>query len=77
MFTIPEEIMKDTNLTSTDKLVYAYITKTYGQISFDKIAAALGVTRMTAIKCIDRLVQSELITSSKNEKGWNVYEESK
>ena len=74
MFTIPEEIMKSTKLTSTDKLVYAYIFKYLGQISYETIAKSVGITRMTAIRCTNQLEKEGLVKSNKNSKGWNVYE---
>lgn len=74
MFTITQEIMQNTNLTSTDKLVYAYICKFSGQISYETIAKNIGITKMTAIRCTDQLEKEGLIRSTKNSKGWNVYE---
>lgn len=79
MFTIPFSVLSSTSLSSTTKLVYSYVIevcKENPQISYDKIAAAIGITKMSAIRCSQALVDSGLIQRTKDSKGWLHYSSS-
>ena len=76
MFTIPSSVLSSTTLSSSTKLVYAYITglcEVTPQISYDKIALATGITKMSAIRCTQHLVDAGLIERTKDSKGWLHY----
>ena len=76
MFTIPSTVLSSTTLSSSTKLVYAYITglcEVTPQISYDKIALATGITKMSAIRCTQHLVDAGLIERTKDSKGWLHY----
>ena len=76
MFTIPSTVLSSTTLSSSTKLVYAYITglcEVTPQISYDKIALATGITKMSAIRCTQHLVDAGLLERTKDSKGWLHY----
>ena len=76
MFTIPPTVLSSTTLSSSTKLVYAYITglcEVTPQISYDKIALATGITKMSAIRCTQHLVDAGLLERTKDSKGWLHY----
>ena len=76
MFTIPSTVLESTTLSSSTKLVYAYITglcEVTPQISYDKIALATGITKMSAIRCTQHLIDCGLLERTKDSKGWLHY----
>ena len=76
MFTIPSTVLSSTTLSSSTKLVYAYITGLCNetpQISYDKIALATGITKMSAIRCTQHLIDACLLERTKDSKGWLHY----
>lgn len=76
MFTIPSTVLSSTTLSSSTKLVYAYITglcEVTPQISYDKIALATGITKMSAIRCTQHLIDCGLLERTKDYKGWLHY----
>ena len=76
MFTIPSTVLSSTTLSSSTKLVYAYITglcEVTPQISYDKIALATGITKMSAIRCTQHLIDCGLLQRTKDSKGWLHY----
>lgn len=76
MFTISPAVLSSTALSSSTKLVYAYITGLCDdtpQISYDKIALATGITKMSAIRCTQHLIDSGLLKRTKDSKGWLHY----
>ena len=76
MFILPPLVLSSTSLSSSTKLVYAYIAglcKDTPQISYDKIAVATGITKMSAIRCTQHLIDSGLLERTKDSKGWLHY----
>lgn len=76
MFTIPPTVLSSTTLSSSTKLVYAYITglcEVTPQISYDKIALATGITKMSAIRCTQHLIDAGMLQRTKDSKGWLHY----
>jgi len=76
MFTIPSTVLSSTTISSSTKLVYAYITglcEVTPQISYDKIALATGSTKMSAIRCTQHLIDCGLLERTKDSKGWLHY----
>ena len=76
MFTIPSTVLSSTTLSSSTKLVYAYITglcEVTPQISYDKIALATGITKMSAIRCTQHLIDAGMLQRTKDYKGWLHY----
>ena len=76
MFTIPSTVLSSTTLSSSTKLVYAYITglcEVTPQISYDKIALATGITKMSAIRCTQHLIDAGMLQRTKDSKGWLHY----
>ena len=76
MFNIPSGILSDTILSSATKLVYAYIVGSIPnnpQISYETISKATGLTRMSAIRCTQHLVDAGLLERTKDSKGWLHY----
>ena len=76
MFTIPSTVLSSTTLSSSTKLVYAYITglcEVTPQISYDKIALATGITKMSAIRCTQHLIDAGMLQRTNDSKGWLHY----
>ena len=76
MFTIPSTVLSSTTLSSSTKLVYAYITglcEVTPQISYDKISLATGITKMSAIRCTQHLIDCGMLQRTKDSKGWLHY----
>lgn len=76
MFNIPPSVLSSTELSSATKVVYAYIAgyiETTSQISYETIAKATGLTRMSAVRCTQQLVDSKLLERTKDSKGWLHY----
>lgn len=76
MFTIPTDILSNTAFSSSTKLVYAYILGAIPQnpqLSYETIAKATGITRMSAIRCTQHLIDCGLLERTKDSKGWLHY----
>ena len=76
MFNISTAILSDTTLSSSTKLVYVYVVGSISrtsQLSYETIAKATGITRMSAIRCTQHLVDAGLLERTKDSKGWLHY----
>ena len=76
MFNISTAILSDTTLSSSTKLVYVYILGSIPQnpqLSYETIAKATGITRMSAIRCTQHLIDAGMLQRTKDSKGWLHY----
>ena len=76
MFNISTATLSDTTLSSSTKLVYVYIVGSIPQnpqLSYETIAKATGITRMSAIRCTQHLIDAGLLERTKDSKGWLHY----
>lgn len=76
MFNIETDFLSNTEFSSSTKLVYVYIVCSIprtSQLSYETIAKATGITRMSAIRCIQHLVDARMLERTKDSKGWLHY----
>ena len=76
MFNISTDILSSTVFSSSTKLVYVYILGSIPQnpqLSYETIAKATGITRMSAIRCTQHLIDAGLLQRTKDSKGWLHY----
>lgn len=76
MFNIAIDFLSNTEFSSSTKLVYVYIVCSIprtSQLSYETIAKATGITRMSAIRCTQHLIDAGLLERTKDSKGWLHY----
>ena len=76
MFNISTAILSNTTFSSSTKLVYVYILGSIPQnpqLSYETIAKATGITRMSAIRCTQHLIDAGMLQRTKDSKGWLHY----
>jgi len=76
MFNIETDFLSNTEFSSSTKLVYVYIVCSIprtSQLSYETIAKATGITRMSAIRCTQHLIDAGLLERTKDSKGWLHY----
>jgi len=77
MYYLSKENLSSEVLTGSSKLVLMFLSeaiKINPQVSYETIASAVGITRMSAIRCIQQLTKEGLLSSTKDSKGWLMYE---
>ena len=76
MFNMPNDILSNPDLSSSTKLVYVYIVGSIPmnpQLSYETISKATGLTRMSAIRCTQHLIDACMLERTKDSKGWLHY----
>ena len=76
MFNIETDFLSNTEFSSSTKLVYVYIVCSIprtSQLSYETIAKATGITRMSAIRCTQHLIDAGLLERTKDSRGWLHY----
>lgn len=77
LYTIPQHIMQNQDLSAATKLVYSVIHSYVGEeeknISYNTIAKNTSLTAMTVMRCVRALQENELIEVTKSVTGWNLY----
>lgn len=76
MFNIETDFLSNTEFSSSTKLVYVYIVCSIprtSQLSYETIAKATGITRMSAIRCTQHLIDAGMLERTKDSKGWLHY----
>lgn len=78
MYELPEEVMKDKNLTHIAKLVFAVIAEFSNRnpasnLSYAAIAQKINLNEITAMRSVRQLVEQGWLDVAKNDRGWNYY----